>query len=63
MEVILSAAFGIESESQTNPEDKITTYARNAMDSQTICKYRPNDPFHWEENLQINCFDFMGLQL
>ena len=32
MEVILSAAFGTESESQTNPDDKVTKYARDAMD-------------------------------
>ena len=31
IEVILSAAFGIESESQTNPDDKVTQYARDAM--------------------------------
>ena len=31
MEVILSAAFGIQSESQTNPEDKITLCVNNAM--------------------------------
>ena len=32
MEVILSAAFGTESESQTNPDDKVTKYAKDAMD-------------------------------
>ena len=31
MEVILSSAFGVKSESQTNPNDKITGYARDAM--------------------------------
>jgi len=31
MEVILSAAFGTESESQTNPDDKVTKYAKDAM--------------------------------
>ena len=31
LQVILSAAFGIESESQTNPDDKVTQYARDAM--------------------------------
>ena len=32
MEVILSSAFGVKSESQTNPNDKVTGYARDAMD-------------------------------
>ena len=32
MEVILSAAFGTESESQTNPDDRVTMYAKDAMD-------------------------------
>ena len=31
MEVILSAAFGIDSEAQTNPDDKVTKYAHIAM--------------------------------
>ena len=31
MEVILSAAFGTLSEAQTNPNDKVTTYAKKAM--------------------------------
>eukprot|EP00112_Aurelia_sp_Birch-Aquarium-sp1_P007736 Seg1845.6 transcript_id=Seg1845.6/GoldUCD/mRNA.D3Y31 product="Cytochrome P450 3A24" protein_id=Seg1845.6/GoldUCD/D3Y31 len=31
MEVILSAAFGVKAECQTNAKDKITGYARNAM--------------------------------
>ncbi|XP_065055850.1 cytochrome P450 3A17-like [Rhopilema esculentum] len=31
MEVILSAAFGTLSEAQTNPNDKVTTYAKDAM--------------------------------
>ena len=33
MEVILSAAFGVESESQTNPDDKVTLCAHSAMNS------------------------------
>ena len=32
MEVILSATFGTLSEAQTNPNDKVTTYAKEAMD-------------------------------
>eukprot|EP00795_Rhopilema_esculentum_P016292 gene16292-7678_t len=32
MEVILSAAFGTLSEAQTNPNDKVTTYAKKGMD-------------------------------
>ena len=32
MEVILSAAFGIKSESQTNPGDMVTSYAKRAID-------------------------------
>ena len=31
MEVILSAAFGTLSEAQTNPNDKVTSYAKDAM--------------------------------
>ena len=31
MEVILSSAFGVKTESQTNPNDKVTGYAREAM--------------------------------
>ena len=31
MEVIVSAAFGLQAESQTNPNDPITKYASKAM--------------------------------
>ena len=31
IEVILSAAFGTLSEAQTNPNDRITSYAKDAM--------------------------------
>ena len=31
MEVILSAAFGLKTDSQTNPDDKISTLAKRAM--------------------------------
>ena len=32
MEVILSSAFGLKTNSQTNPNDKMTAMARQAMD-------------------------------
>ncbi len=32
MEVILSSAFGVKTDSQTNPKDKMTEMARQAMD-------------------------------
>ena len=31
MEVILSAAFGVQAESQTNPNDPITKYAQQSL--------------------------------
>ncbi len=33
MEVILSSAFGLKADSQTNPDDKITQMAKKVMDS------------------------------
>ncbi len=32
MEVILSSAFGVKTDSQTNPKDKLTNLARKAME-------------------------------
>ena len=45
MEVILSAAFGTESESQTNPDDQIFKYAKDAMNPKPYVHFAIMIPF------------------